>query len=345
VVDSTGIALTAASLVAQDSAVDVFVDGNTRIRATVLSIDRSRGIAALLLPMSRCQRCTIVSPDATTPAAGDPVVILPARERSDGSPVTTTITSADASTLTTAEMPRNAMGAPLVSARTGQLLSISAGTRWVERSVVSDLLIAARRSARGRVPSQTMVPIWPDRAVPTNQLGAADRIRQQLATYQVTAKDVGLLVMTPQVLDYRTSWSRNPMNVVGDREPIGGWSTWKSWADGRRAVVVLNASHKGASFPDWPQKGVDLRNGDVREIRLYRNDSLVTPIESGRYPALLSNDNKPIPSAAVAVYSAMEFRSGSAFRVEIVEARAPVTVTLPVGTLEAIRSDFSWLFR
>ena len=112
-------------------------------------------------------------------------------------------------------------------------------------------------------------------------------------------------------------------------------------------MVVLYASHAKATFLKWPPKPENLRNADAAMLRLVRDDSVVAPIETARIPALTANGKNAIPTAAIASYSALEFREGTSWRVEVADPQGKVLLNqpLPVGTLEAIRRDFAWLFR
>ncbi len=349
IVDSSGLAFTAASLVPPDSVVSVFLDPNTRLKATVLTVDRAKGIATLLLPLRRCTpRCAVVVPPAADPSAGDSAAWLPPSARGDGETRRTTITTFDGATIATAVTNRPAAGTPLVSAA-GGLVGLAAGNRLIPPTALRDELVRGRAAAKGRSPGEETIPIWPERVVPNGQLDSAatDRARSRLTVYQLPdQKDLRVLAMTPQVMKYRVDRATDPMNLSA-ADPIAAWGPWKTYLAERRAVVMLNAAHKDASFPNWPQKPVNIKNGDVSEVRLFRNDSLLAPIDAGTFKGLVNNGDRSVPMSAVGAWSAFDFLPQGTYRVEVLNnSGTPVVVQpLPPGTLEAIRIDFAWLFR
>lgn len=346
--DRDGLAVTAASLVGRDSTVDVFHDANTRIRVPVLSADRTSGVATIQLNTRRCSRCVAMTVAAMAPAAGDSVVLLPANGREDGERVVTTIASV-APSITLANLPRNASGSVVVAIKSQQVVGLVDGTRVVGQSALADAVTRARTALAGRPAPEQVIPIWPSSAYPRRELSedALRAVETNIAQYQVSRRDLTLLAMTPVVMQRRLDEATNPMNVNGALDPIGSWASWKATVAERRAVVVLYASHAKATFLRWPAKPENLRNADAATVRLFRGDSLVAPIESARIPALTSNGKNAIPTAALASYSALEFQSGSAWRVEVADGQGKVLFNepVPVGTLEAIRRDFAWLFR
>ena len=346
--DRDGLAVTAASLVARDSTVDVFHDANTRIRVPVLSADRTSGVATIQLNTRRCNRCVPMTVAATTPAAGDSVLLLPANGRDDGERVVTTIATV-APSMTLATLPKSASGSVVVALKSHQVVGLVDGTRIVGQSALSDAITRARTTVAKRPAPEQVIPIWPSSAYPRRELSddALRAVETNIAQYQVSRRDLTLLAMTPVVMQRRLDEATNPMNVNGALDPIGAWGSWKATVAERRAVVVLYASHAKATFLRWPAKPENLRNADAATVRLFRGDSLVAPIESARIPALTSNGKNAIPTAALASYSALEFQSGNAWRVEVADGQGKVLLNepLPIGTLEAIRRDFAWLFR
>ncbi|MCC6317117.1 MAG: protein kinase [Gemmatimonadaceae bacterium] len=345
-VDSSGLALTSADLVPPDSVVGVFIDANTQLKATVLSVDRTSGLATLLLPMRRCQRCAIVAPVAEDPAVADSVFFLPASNRAEGSPVATVVSAFDARSIATASAPRGARGAPVISRAQGRLVALGTATRrLVTPTAIRDAVVKGRVLARTTAASEESIPVWPEASVPRAQLNdVAERVRPTIESYRQTANDVTLLVMTPQVMRYRADEAADPMKIPAD--PIRGWQPFDAYVSERRAVVMLNASNKDAAFPFSSRGDVDFRRGDVTMIRLFRNDTLVAPIESGTYSALTANGSRPIARSFIAAYAPSEFAAGT-LRVEITDARQnrPISMTLLPGTLDQVHNDFAWLSR
>ena len=78
----------------------------------------------------------------------------------------------------------------------------------------------------------------------------------------------------------------------------------------------------------------------VATRRRYRGDSLVAPIETGRYPSAAGTPGS-VPWSGVAVYSPLEFRARGTYRIDVEDARQRTArIDLLAGTLEAIRRDF-----
>jgi serine/threonine-protein kinase len=344
-----GLAVTAATLVATDSVVDVFHDPNTRLRVPVLAVDKQSGVAIVQLNARRCMRCAPLSVGAVAPAVGDSVLIVPATGRDDGERAIATVTAITPTGLSLSALPRGGTGAVVIALGSRQVVGLIDGTRVVGLTQVSDAVTRAKRLVAARPAPEQGIPIWPARAVPRSELSAeaVSSVSSRLAQFQVTQRDVTLLAMTPALMQRRVDETADPMNLTAALDPIGTWSSWKATVAERRAVVVLYASHRNATFLNWPGKPENLRNADAASVRLYRGDSLVVPIETARIAALTSNGKNAIPGAAIASYSALEFRAGSSWRVEVADpqGKSILSQPLPVGTLEAIRRDFAWLYR
>jgi serine/threonine-protein kinase len=341
-VDSSGLALTAASLVRPDSTVQVYLNGNTLLQTRALSVDRTTGLAAFQVQMRRCTGCGALSPVVSDSFLSDSVFFLPGRNRGEGAPVRVAISGFDGRSIETSSTPSNSMGAPVVSLRTGQLVALGGGRRLVTPTALRDAVASFKgRPRTGAGAADSILPVWPERPVPSSLLGddAMARVRATTASYRQDQNGLALVVMTPQVIQYRAAMVDNPMII--SRDPIKLWSRWSRYAADKRAVVILNASHERAAFPSWPQEDVNFRGTSVKSIRLFRDDSLVAPIETATFPALATNGRQQIGAAGVAVYSALEFRSGTTFRVEVVDTRSqsPVVIALKPGTLEVVRGD------
>ncbi len=348
-----GIAVTAASLVPSDSSVLVFLNPDTRVRATVLSVSRQDGIATLLLPTRRCPRCQPLTVAASNPAVGDSVVVVPVASngREDGREVLAAVTGVNGKDITLSQSFRNVSGATVVSRTTGQVIGLLDGGKVIGPTALGDAVTTAKKVATGRQAPEDVVPIWPMRQVSSAALGdeATRAVDAQVESYRITRGDLTLLAMTPQVMKRRNDVAGNTFNLAAanDKDPVAQWGSWKPTIDGRRGVVVFYASHKDATFLRWPQNDANLRNAEAASIQLFRNDTLVTPIESARIPSLTRNGTRPIPTAAVASYSALEFREGDSWRVNVLDGAGKSLLSSPVppGTLEAIRRDLASVLR
>lgn len=344
-VNRSGLAITAASLIPRDSLVNLFPAPNRMVRGTVLRIDRGTGIATLLVPMQHCRGCKPVSTSVASAQAGDTVLMIPPYRRGDGTAVRGAVDSATTATIRTSLPLRRSTGAPVVSARTGQLLAISLGSRLSTTTMLQDAIVRGDSLRSRKTANDSLFPTWPDAPVPTSRLGveAISRTRTTIASYQLPGGDVTVLVMTPQVMKYRSRQAEpNPLAIETPvKDPITQWSPWDAYIDQRRAVVVFDAAGNRASFPFTSGNN---RDADVRAIRLYRSDSLVTPIEIGRYPSVVGARGS-VPWSRVAVYSPTEFRTNAPYRLEIDDARRTTRIDVKIGTLEQIRRDLEGFLR
>lgn len=343
-VDRSGLAITAASLIPRDSIVSLYPAPNRLVRGTVVTIDRSSGVATLLVPMQHCARCKALQTAVANVEVGDTVVMVPPVRRGDGAPLRGAVSAQDARSITTSLPLRRSTGAPVVSARTGALLALSLGNRLSTTTMLRDEVVRAK-AVRGRVANDSLFPTWPDAPMPTTRLGpqAISNTRVTIASYQLSDDDVTVLVMTPQVMKYRSQRSDfNPLSIqTPTRDPIALWTPWLVYIAERRAVVVLDAAGQSASFPFSSSSD---RRSDVRAIRLYRGDTLVAPIESGRYPSVAGQSGSG-PWSRIAVYSPFEFRSPAAYRLEVDDSKRTTKLDVKIGTLEAIRRDLDVILR
>ncbi len=339
-VEPSGLALTAASLIPADSVVHLHMTPDRMVRATVVTVDRRSGLATLLVPMRHCARCTPLRPAFTPPAVGDTVVMMAPNRRSLRGPVRGAVSSVNAEALGTTLALRGTRSAPVVAARTGELVALSVGNELSTTTMLQEAVVRAK-AVPGRVARDSLIPTWPDTPIPTNKLGvqALATTESRIASYQLPGDDITVLVMTPQVMKFRSREATfNPMAIDSrpSRDQIAAWGPWADYVAERRAVVILDAAGHSASFPFTSGSN---QRADIREIRLYRGDTLVTPIETGRYPSAAGTPGSA-PWSRVAVYSPFEFRPRGNYWVEVDDARRRTArIELKVGTLEAIRSD------
>jgi hypothetical protein len=205
--------------------------------------------------------------------------------------------------------------------------------------------VVLAKAVRGRVANDSIFPTWSATPMPEARLGtrAISNARETIATYQLPGDDITVLAMTPQVMKYRARQTEyNPLAIqTPTRDPIALWTPWNAYVTERRAVVMFDAAGHRASFPFTSGNN---RTADIRAIRLYRGDSLVTPIETGRYRSVTGESGAPWSS--VAVYSPTEFRATApAYRLEVDEGRRTTRLDVKIGTLEAIRRDLEGFVR
>jgi hypothetical protein len=197
----------------------------------------------------------------------------------------------------------------------------------------------------------------------SNVMLAAAQRDPQLDQYKVTQTGFELLVMTPQVMAWRAEQIKQrvagaQVMAINDSQPplvdpIERWRGWRPYVAERRAVVVLNASPEAAGYNKLTARSpiADLRLGDLSDLRLFRGDTLVRPIEAARMPAVVNPEayqsrRQPVFTSGVAVYHPREFarradRTFPSLVVELYDARArrPVRIPLPQAALEAIERD------
>lgn len=344
-IDPSGLALTAASLIPSDSVVHLYVAADRMVRATVVTVDRRAGLATLLVPMRHCARCTPLRPAFAPPAVGDSVVMMAPRGRGLASAVRGAVSSVNAQALgTTLTLTRGSRSAPVVAARTGDLVALSVGTALSTTTMLQEAVVRAK-AVPGRVASDSLIPTWPDRTIPTERLTAQAlaNTESKIASYQLPGDEITVLVMTPQVMRFRSREATfNPMAIESrpSKDQIASWRPWADYVGERRAVVILDAAGHSASFPF--SSGSNQRV-DIRAIRLYRGDTLIAPIETGRYPSI-ADTRGSVPWSGVAVYSPLEFRPRGNYRIEVDDARRRTArIELKVGTLDRIRADFDRL--
>jgi serine/threonine-protein kinase len=374
-IDASGLALTSASLVRDSTRIDVFIDPGVRVRGSVVSVDAPSGLAAIMIPMSRCRRCTPIELDTALQArGGDSLLAAPSNGRSDGTVVRTAVASVanGVPTLATA-VARLGDGTPFVSTRTGMLVSLGVrrnGTRVGLASLpaLRDLRVRAVPRAKTVAVNDTLYPTWPAQSVPTGFLAAeAPRSGANLAAYTSAARDgFALLAMTPPVMHYRQQQLAATDNTVPDdpfkiptrastpvaRDPIGQWSGWRPTIDERRGVVVLSVGPENATYPNLPARVVDLKGGSLTRLTLFRDGVAVPPIDTALLEAVgnaadYRAQGKAVALMALAVYAPAEFTNpGSEYRVVAQDARGrSVTLPLSRAMLDAIAADFSWLSR
>ncbi|HEV8362886.1 MAG TPA: protein kinase [Gemmatimonadaceae bacterium] len=371
-VDSLGILLTARELAEGASEPTIQLDADRRVRGRVMAVDSSRGIAALRIPWSLCKRCSVL------PLPADSVAQLAV---GDSLAVPTSVTRGTASVDTKGAVTQNdrrgvqanlrvaATGSPVVTGRgvVGLALRRPRGAATV---VTADALNALRNSARRRsrevVPNDSLVPSWPVRPVPTREINAAlTRSEADLQPLQVSQDGLTVLLMTPQIMAWRSDQVRQNLAAqqvmaISDTQPrrridpIQNWIAWTDYVSERRAVVVLHVTPDLAAYNrQRPQGVVDLKGGDVLSVRLYRDNVLVTPIETTRIPAMVNPEayraqNRHVYNAGIGVYTPRDFApkpdaSWPEIRLEIADARPnrTVKIILPVAALQAVQRDLS----
>jgi len=371
-VDSLGIVLTARELAEGPSEPRIQLDAARRVVGRVIAVDSTRGVAALRIPFSHCRRCTVLpiaSDSAGRVAVGDSLVVPTAGTRGTA-PIEArgAVTQSDRRGVQ-ASLRVGGSGSPVLAKDRGIVGLARRGPRGSATLVTAEALNELRTVARRRrdvVPNDTLVPSWPVAPVARREITAAlSRKEDQLQPLQVTQDGITVLLMTPQVMAWRSEQVRqnlaaSQLMAISDSQPrrridpIQNWSVWTDYVSERRAVVVLHVTPELAAYgKQRPQGIVDLRGGDIVGMRLYRDNLLIAPIENARIPAMVNPESyrargRHVYNAGIGVYTPRDFAPKSdaswpELRLEIVDARPnrTVKITLPVGTLQAVQRDLS----
>ncbi|MEO6443825.1 MAG: serine/threonine-protein kinase [Gemmatimonadaceae bacterium] len=371
-VDSGGILFTAASLVPPDNLVQVFVDADHTLHASVLTVDRRAGVAALLVSATKCPRCrTVVDEElagATPPsvAVGDLLLVLSATGRTAVGMMKASISRSSSTGLgLVAPMGALALGAPLLTPAGGRVAGVATSRRAAASApVLRALLRTARAAAHTTTPNDTLYRTWPATVVAAGQLEGAESLgAAALAEYRVEQGGFSVFVMTPTVWAWRVAQSPSnadvPANVFAIEppatlapDPLSAWGGWNGYRNEHRAVVIIEVTPKDAAFPSRPAKALDWRRGDVVSVTLKRDSDTLVPLESQRVPAVTNlepyrRDAKArVPSSAVYVFHPTDFVPASGqYSVEIMDAEKSrrVRVDLPAAILQRIATELqSW---
>ena len=369
-VDSTGLLFTAAPLVPRDQRIDVFVDEEHTVRATVILVDSASGLAAVRIAPGSCKRCRALdlgSGDTTRSAAavGDTLLALSVVRRTTVTAQVAVVARTTATTLgTVVALAPSALGAPLFNARTGGVTGIvtrrRGGVTVVTAGALRALLASARPLAARLSPNDTLYRTWPQRAVAASDLDAAETRPVDLGGYRTARDGFDVLAMTPQVLAWRLAQSAPPpvedtpfaipsRTTTTPSDPLLEWRAWRAYRQERRAVVVLVISPERAAFPARPDRTLDARRGDFFAMSLSRDGTPLVPLESQRIPAVSNvepyrRERKPVPNAGIYVFHPADFAaSGATYQMEIVDGdkNRRVTLTLPAAMLQSIARDLA----
>ncbi len=367
-VDSAGLLVTAASLVPADRRIDVFVDADNTVHATVVSVDSATGLAALLVSPRVCRRCRALDVGQrdtmrTATAVGDSLLALPAVRRNTVTPQPVVVARTTASTFATAtSVGTSALGAPILNPRSGSVAGIVARRRGnvvIANAAALRALVATARPAASRLTTNdSLFRTWPARAVGASELTAAEAASFDLAGYRATQGGFDVLAMTPQLLAWRLAQSAppavedNPFEIGaktpgGPPDPLLEWKSWRAYREERRAVVIFHVAPDKAAYPQRPDKPLDARKGDFYSLTITRDGTPLVPLESQTIHAvgnvdMYRREKKAIPNAGIYVFHPADFAAASAtYQVVIVDAdqKRRVTMALPATMLQSIAKD------
>ncbi|MGQ0643545.1 MAG: protein kinase domain-containing protein [Gemmatimonadaceae bacterium] len=372
-VDLTGIVLTSAEFARNGAEPRIQLDTGRHVMGRVMAVDAQRGVAALRIPIQHCRQCTALAlaTDSTSRVNIGDSLVLPAATTRGASAVAArgSVTQMDGGNIQTSLQLDNraAIGAPVMSASNG-VVALALRRRNGQANLVPAAILGKLRSDAIKrrsdvLPNDTLIPTWPVRGISPSELNAAKaRTDAELAPYKAVQGDFELLVMTPHVMAWRAERIKDKIAAaqvmaIGDSQPrrsvdaIQSWREWNAYTGERRAVIVLHATPELAGYDRLRRATVvDLKHGDVGDLRLLRADTLVRPIEAARIPAIVNPEayrsaNQRVYSAGVAVYHPREFaRRGGRFPsliVELIDAqtRRSTRIILSEAALTAIERD------
>jgi len=375
--DSIGTVLTASSIVPGGAlAVDVFLDGGRRVIGRVASVDSAQGLAAIVIPVRHCPGLCIpvpLAPDRVRYRQGDTVMaVLGQTLTSSGARLKGTVSNANARSLSASvSLSASGVGAP-VFLPDGTVMGIAksgggGSASLVPASVARTFLRAAQ--ATGAQPFDSLPPSWPGRPVSAEEMDAAvRRTSQDLEAFRVRPRgDFEALVMSPQVLVYRKAEADtlrkyyNPgspatqfCDGTGPCDPIEVWSGLDTYINERRAVVAIQVASQRLPLPfRGEHKLADMNRRPVlTRADLFRDNQLVVPIESHRFPGAVNPQTYPenqrdALASTLSIYDPRDLLGGGQLeiRVSVLGGRDIIRLPIAASVLERLRTDLASALR
>jgi eukaryotic-like serine/threonine-protein kinase len=375
--DGRGIALTSASALPRDRSepIELFLEPDRRVRGTLLAVDSTSGVAALLVSLKSCSRCkaldVLAADSAIQPVEGDSVVANSIGGRAGHRPVRMALGKIGPKSLaSTIRVTSANAGAPVLSTKSGSVAVVAiaamnpgrgaSSAAFVPSSVLRETVARAKseQAAKSLQPNDSVFWSWPVRTVDAGVIEKArKRSAEELPKYKIAADGFALLAMTPQVMAWRAATygaamaEANPF-AIGATDPIDKWPAWNAYRGERRAVVVFHVTPEKAALPDFPNGVVDFKRGDFVSMQLLRDGQALLPIESARIPAVGNvkeyNDRKrDVYNAGILVFHPFDFAPNAnggwaSYEAVIVDARRrdkPTRIALTTTMLQAIAAD------
>ena len=171
-------------------------------------------------------------------------------------------------------------------------------------------------------PKDSLLPVLPRAPFPAEPIRAvAGNAIYDVRPYQLAEGNFRVFMMTPQVMAWRQAqaqqalaqWKREKRGrgVMRDIiDPIQVWRDWDEYVAERKAVVVFNVMPSRAAFPFYePDKLQDIMDGDVQEMKLFRDGKEVVPVEKLRIPAVVNVDEHRAQGRRVALQGIYVYRA------------------------------------
>jgi hypothetical protein len=218
-------------------------------------------------------------------------------------------------------------------------------------------------------PKDSLLPVLPRTPFPAEPIRAvASNDNYDVRPYQLSEGPFRIFMMTPQLMAWRQAqasralenWKRAKGNKAGNREiidPIQLWRDWDEYVTERRAVIVFNVMPSRAAFPFYePDKLQDVMDGDVQDMKLFRDGRELIPVERLRVPAVVNVEEhrgagRRVALQGVYVYRAEDFAprpdgSAATYTMTLWEQSRPSTpIRLTIDPrkkmIEAIWRDFT----
>jgi len=379
-VDNDGLLLTSSSGVGSSPLVDVFLDGSRRVRGQVVSIDSTRGLAAVLIASRTCPTaCTPLSlaADRVQYRNGDSVIaVTGATLVSAGRRWKGALTNVTAQRLTAAlGTSESGTGSPVLLAdgsvlglvRNGGGQSAMLVPASVARAFVREA--QAARTSKNLQPVDSILQTWPARPLGADDLASGvRRTTKDLDAYRVRGRgDFEAIFMTPQILALRKAEADtlrkyfNPGSTStmfcdgnGPCDPVEAWTGLSDYLGERRAVVVVQVAPR--QFPP-PYRGEHAKQDMSRRpvltrILLTRANANLEPIEAHRIfsvvnPGEYPENQRESLSSIIAVYNPNLLLEGGPLELQVTTlgGRAAQRIPIPQSVLDAIRRDLGPVIR
>jgi S1-C subfamily serine protease len=383
--DSNGLVITNAHLVDNADEVRVQIDSVTKVYARVIAKDRDKDVAVLAVTPKRCAKCAVLHfPDSahnTPPGPGDRVIAFGSPMNKIGLLSLGIVSNADANTVVS-DVLIGALntGGPLVSKdgfviglNTDRTARTESGSR-VETSVAAAVVAPLLAKGRDSIPalaakpiSDELLPVAPREPFPTAPIMAVAKLGNQLniEIYSAEQGPFKIFMMTPQVMAWRQQQAVNALaamkqddpkrySALTKVDPIQGWTDWDDYLADRKAVIVFNVFPERTEFPYYkPDKIQDVNEGSFRDMKIYRDNVEIIPVEKWRVPAMLNGEQmkaagKAMPYQGIYIYRVSDFApravgTTATYVVQMTDANnlKSYRVTLKSNMIEQMWKDFT----
>jgi S1-C subfamily serine protease len=385
-IDSSGVVLTTSHHLVAGDEVRVQIDSLTKLAARVVDVDKTRDVAVLAINMKRCAKCTVlVLPDTgrAPVGTGERVLALGSPMHRSGVLSIGIVNSVEPQGIVSdVKIGYMNNGGPLLNLD-GRVVAINTyrtaarpnAPRTATSVPIADLdpLIEKAKVAISTfgplAPKDSLLPVLPRTPFPAEPIRAvASNDIYDVRPYQLSEGPFRIFMMTPQLMAWRQAqasralenWKRAKGNKAGNREiidPIQLWRDWDEYVTERRAVIVFNVMPSRAAFPFYePDKLQDVMDGDMQDMKLFRDGRELIPVERLRIPAVVNVEEhrgagRRVALQGVYVYRAEDFAprpdgSAATYTLTLWEQSRPSTpIRLTIDPrkkmIEAIWRDFT----